>query len=127
MAPRILIVEDNVDLLTIMKEVLSADYEVATAETGEAAIALAQTFEPDAVLLDLQLPGMTGVEAGVQIKQDALPRRVPILVLTALAQSEDGADLLATGCCDAFMVKPAPLPIIRAKVEELLYSHSEIT
>lgn len=126
-APRILIVEDNIDLLTILKEVLSADYQVLTADTGEAAVALARTFEPDVVLLDLQLPGMSGVDAGVQIKQEAAPRFVPILVLTALAQTEEGADLLATGCCDAFMVKPAPLPIIRAKVDELLYSHTEIT
>jgi putative two-component system response regulator len=126
-AARILIVEDNVDLLTILREVLSADYEVVTAETGEAAVAIARTFEPDLVLLDLQLPGMSGFDAGLQIKQDAAPRLVPILVLTARAQGEDGTALLARGCCDAFMTKPAPLPIIRAKVDELLYSHSEIT
>lgn len=127
MAARILIVEDNADLLTILREVLSADYEVVTAETGEAAIALARTLEPDVVLLDLRLPGMSGTAAGLQIKQDASPRFVPILVLTAQVYSEDGSDLIASGCCDAYMVKPAPLPIIRAKVDELLYSHSVIT
>jgi DNA-binding response OmpR family regulator len=127
MAPRILIVEDNVDLLTILRELLSVDYEVVTAESGEAALALARTFEPDVVLLDLQLPGMNGRDAGWQIKREASPRFVPILVLTALAHDEDRGELLASGCCDAVMVKPAPLPIIRAKVDELLYSHSEIT
>lgn len=127
MTPRILIVEDNVDLLTILSEVLSVDYEVVTAESGEAGLALARTFEPNVVLLDLQLPGMSGVDAGLQIKRDAAPRFVPILVLTALAHNEDGGALLASGCCDAVMVKPAPLPMIRAKVDELLYSHSEIT
>lgn len=126
MPARILIVEDNVDLLTILQEVLSADYEVVTAESGEAAIALARTLEPDLVLLDIQLPGMSGIDAGMQIKQEAA-RFIPILVLTALAQNEEGSELISSGCCDAVMVKPAPLPTIRAKVDELLYSHTEIT
>lgn len=126
MPARILIVEDNVDLLTILQEVLSADYEVVTAESGEAAIALARTLEPDLVLLDIQLPGMSGIDAGMQIKQEAA-RFIPILVLTALAQNEAGSELIGSGCCDAVMVKPAPLPTIRAKVDELLYSHTEIT
>ena len=127
MSARILIVEDNVDLLTILQEVLSADYEVVTADSGEAAVALAQTLDPDLVLLDIHLPGISGIEAGTQIKQNAAPRSVPILVLTALAQKDDDGGLLASGCCDAVMLKPAPLPIIRAKVHELLYSHTEIT
>ena len=127
MPARILIVEDNVDLLTILQEVLSADYEVVTAESGEAAIALARTLEPDLVLLDIHLPGMSGIEAGMRIKQAAAPRFIPILVLTALAANEDGSELIASGCCDAVIVKPAPLPTIRAKVDELLYSHTEIT
>jgi len=126
MPARILIVEDNVDLLTILQEVLSADYEVVTAESGEAAIAIARTLEPDLVLLDIQLPGMSGIDAGMQIKQEAA-RFIPILVLTALAQNEEGSELIGSGCCDAVMVKPAPLPTIRAKVDELLYSHTEIT
>jgi two-component system cell cycle response regulator DivK len=127
MPARILIVEDNVDLLTILQEVLSADYEVVTAESGEAAIVLARTLEPDLVLLDIHLPGMSGIDAGMQIKQAAAPRFIPILVLTALAQNEAGSELIDSGCCDAVMVKPAPLPTIRAKVDELLYSHTEIT
>ncbi len=127
MSARILIVEDNHDLLTILKEVLSADYEIVTAESGEAAVSLARMLELDLVLLDIHLPGISGIEAGAQIKRDAAPRFLPILVLTALAHNDDEAELLASGCCDAVMVKPAPLPIIRAKVAELLYSHTEIT
>jgi DNA-binding response OmpR family regulator len=127
MAARILIVDDNPDLLTILEEVLSAEYEVKTAQGGEAAIAIAADFEPDLVLLDLQLPGIDGIETGQRIKADAAPRFVPILVLSALAGIRSESDLLSSGCCDAFMAKPAPLPTIRAKVSDLLYSHSEIT
>jgi DNA-binding response OmpR family regulator len=127
MAARILIVEDNPDLLSILKEVLSADYEVRTSLSGEDAITIAATFAPDLVLLDLQLPGIDGMETGLRIKEEAAPRFVPILMLSALAGVRSENDLVSSGCCDAFMAKPAPLPMIRAKVSELLYSHSEIT
>ncbi len=127
MTPRILIVEDNQDLLTILEEVLSMDFEVKTAQRGEDAIAIAASFAPDIVLLDLHLPGIDGIETGRRIKQDAEPRNVPILVLSALADSANEDGLLSSGCCDAFMAKPAPLTTIRAKVADLLYSHSEIT
>jgi two-component system, OmpR family, response regulator len=127
MASRILIVEDNVDLLTILDEVLSAEFEVRGVQTGEAAIQLAREFDPDLVLLDLQLPGIDGIETGRTIKSQAVHRFVPILVLTALADAAEQAAILETGCCDAWMAKPAPLPTIRAKVNELLYSHSELT
>lgn len=127
MAARILIVEDNADLLTILEEVLSADYEVKTAQRGEDAIMIARTFDPDLVLLDLLLPGIDGVETGRRIKEQAAPRGVPILVLTAKAETIDQDELLASGCCEAVIAKPAALPTIRAKVDELLYSHSSIT
>jgi DNA-binding response OmpR family regulator len=127
MAARLLIVEDNLDLLTILKEVLSTDFDVRTAQNGETAIEIARTFEPDLVLLDLQLPGIDGIETGRAIKSEAADRFVPILVLTALADVAEQAAILETGCCDAWMAKPAPLLTLRAKVDELLYSHSELT
>jgi DNA-binding response OmpR family regulator len=127
MSARILIVEDNADLSTILEQVLGADFEVRTALNGEDGIVIAQSFQPDLVLLDLQLPGINGTEAGQRIKEDAAPRFLPIIVLTALGDSVHEAEILNSGCCDAFMAKPVPLPILRAKVDELLYSHSGIT
>ena len=127
MSARLLIVEDNADLSTIMEQVLGAEFEVRAALTGEEGIALAQEFEPDIVLLDLHLPGINGTEAGQRMKEDAAPRFLPIIVLTALGDSVHEAEILNSGCCDAFMAKPVPLPILRAKVHELLYSHSGIT
>lgn len=120
MRPRILIIEDNPDLLSILKELLSFEFEVATARRGEDGIALARTFQPDCVLLDLQLPGINGIETGLWIKRDREPDHVAILALTALAGAGEAEAILSSGCCDAYMAKPAPLPIIRAKVQELL-------
>lgn len=117
---KVLIVEDNPDLLGILKELLARDYEVTTARTGEDGIVLAEQVHPDLVILDLQLPRMDGMEAGRWIKERLAPRTVPILALTALAGSGDAAAILNCGCCDAYLSKPAPLETIRTKVEELL-------
>jgi DNA-binding response OmpR family regulator len=121
-APRVLIIEDNPDLLHILEELLAQDYEVLTARRGEEGVTLAQTVRPDLVLLDLQLPGMDGIEAGRWIKRD-MPH-VPILVLTAMIGKGEPETVMRSGCCDAFMAKPARLDAIRAKVAELLSSGS---
>ncbi|HEX6939727.1 MAG TPA: response regulator [Longimicrobiales bacterium] len=117
---RILIVEDNLDLLAILRDLLGEEHEVATARRGEEAIARAREFKPDLVLLDLQLPSMDGIEAGRWIKKEMLPKRVPILALTALAQAGDPEAVLRSGCCDAYMAKPASLDDIRRRVADLL-------
>lgn len=117
---KILIVEDNPDLLTILRDLLATEHEVETARRGEDAIALARDFEPDLVILDLQLPSMNGIEAGRWIKRDLEPKQVPILALTALAQAGDPEAVLRSGCCDEYMAKPASLDEIRNKVAELL-------
>ena len=116
---KILIVEDNADLLTILRDLLSADHEVETARRGEEAVDRARELQPDLVIMDLQLPSMSGIEAGLWIKRE-LGEDVPILALTALAQSGDSEMVLRSGCCDAYMAKPASLADIRRKVDELL-------
>jgi CheY-like chemotaxis protein len=123
---RVLIVEDNADLLVILKELLSSEYEVCTARTGEEAIALAEKFQPDAIILDLHLPAMDGMEAGRWIKTRLAPKHVSVLALTALAGAGDAEAILKCGCCDAYMAKPAPLSMIKSKVEELLSPVEEV-
>jgi two-component system, cell cycle response regulator DivK len=118
--PRVLIIEDNADLLSILEQLLSEEYVVATARRGEEGVTLATSFRPDVVILDLQLPQMDGIEAGRWIKREV--DNVPILVLTALAGKGDPEAILASGCCDAYMAKPASLAAIRARVVELLAS-----
>ena len=117
---RVLIIEDNADLLAILEHLLSDEFVVATASRGEDGVALAASFRSDIVILDMQLPQMDGVEAGRRIKGDL--DNVPILVLTALASKGDPEAILASGCCDAYLAKPATLDAIRACVVELLAS-----
>jgi CheY-like chemotaxis protein len=115
---RILVVEDNPDLLAVLRDLLSTEHHVETARRGEDAVDRARELEPDVVIMDLQLPSMSGIEAGRWIKQEV--GNVPILALTAMAQSGDADMVLRSGCCDAYMAKPASLADIRRKVEELL-------
>jgi two-component system, cell cycle response regulator DivK len=117
---KVLIVEDNADLLNILEHLLSTEYEVRTARRGEEGVTLATSFRPDVVILDLQLPQMDGIEAGLWIKREV--EGVRILVLTALAGKGEPEAILASGCCDAYMAKPAPLNDIRAAVSDLLGS-----
>lgn len=115
---KILIVEDNLDLLEVLKDLLAADHEVITARRGEDAVDQARRTRPDLVIMDMQLPVMSGIEAGVWIKREI--GNIPILALTALAQNGDSDMVLRSGCCDAYMAKPASLSDIREKVAELL-------
>jgi two-component system, OmpR family, KDP operon response regulator KdpE len=121
---KVLIIEDNVDLLSILEQLLSVDYEVTTARRGEDGVTLAALLRPDVIILDLQLPQMDGIEAGLWIKREVGP--VPILVLTAVAGKGEPEAIMSSGCCDAYMAKPAPLDAIRAKVAELLGSGSGV-
>lgn len=113
----ILIVEDNRDLAVILRDLLSLEHEVRTAWRGEDALRMVRERAPDLVIMDLQLPGMDGLETSRWIKREA---PIPILVLTALAAAGDPEAVLASGCCDAYMAKPASLMEIRNKVNELL-------
>lgn len=120
---KILIVEDNPDLLTILKDLLDEEHEVTTARRGEEAVDRAGESPPDIVIMDLQLPAMSGIEAGLWIKREI--GDIPIIALTALAQNGDAEMVLRSGCCDAYMAKPASLDDIRRKVDELLDGRSE--
>ena len=117
---RILVVEDNLDLLTILRELLAQEHEVRTARDGQEAVEVATEFRPEVVLLDLQLPTMNGIEAGQWIKRRLGPDAVSILALTAMSSAHDREVVLASGCCDDYMSKPATLDSIRNKVRELL-------
>lgn len=115
---RILIVEDNRDLVDILEEVLSAEHEVRTALRGDEGLQRAREFQPDIVILDLHLPVLSGIEVGRRIKRDSRGRHVAILAMTARAHTEK--EVMRSGCCDAFLAKPATLWQIREHVKALL-------
>lgn len=102
----ILIVDDNESNLKLMKAVFDSDeYVVKTALDAEEAIKVLETFEPRLILMDLQLPGMDGLELTRRLKADPARQRITILALTAYAMKGDEDKAIAAGC-DGYITKP---------------------
>lgn len=102
----ILIVEDNPDNMTLTVMLLqSAGHTVVTAVDAEAGLTLARDAQPDLILMDIQLPGIDGLEATVLLKQDEKTRAIPVIALTALAMKGDEERIRAAGC-DGYIAKP---------------------
>lgn len=102
----VLVVEDNPANMTLATFLLkSAGYAVLSATNAEAGLALARREQPDLVLMDIQLPGMDGLEACASLKRDQATRDIPVIALTALAMKGDEERIRAAGC-DGYIAKP---------------------
>ena len=102
----VLIVEDNAANMKLAKFLLqSAGHTVLTATDAEAGLTLARDEHPDLILMDIQLPGMDGLEATALLKRDEATRAIPVIALTALAMKGDEDRIRAAGC-DGYIAKP---------------------
>jgi two-component system, cell cycle response regulator DivK len=103
---KVLIIEDNATNMTLAIFLLqSAEHAVLSATDAEAGLALARDEQPDLILMDIQLPGMDGLEATALLKRDPATRAIPVIALTALAMKGDEARIRAAGC-DGYIAKP---------------------
>ena len=102
----VLVVEDNPANMTLAVFLLeSAGHTVLSATNAEAGLTLAREEQPDLILMDIQLPGMDGLEATRLLKQDDATRGIPVIALTALAMKGDEERIRAAGC-DGYIAKP---------------------
>jgi two-component system, cell cycle response regulator DivK len=102
----VLVVEDNELNLKLFVDLLDYHgYRVVTSTFGRAAINLARQHRPDLILLDIQLPDITGMEVADQLKADENTRRIPLVAVTAFAMSGDRQRVLESGC-DDYLAKP---------------------
>ncbi|OYQ39769.1 two-component system response regulator [Rhodoferax sp. TH121] len=109
---KILIVEDHADIRRLIRMTLEFDnYDIREAEDGDSALAMAQEFEPDLLLLDVMMPGgLSGLDVCSMIKLQYTPPRV--VLLSARGRSEDLEAGMQAGA-DAYLVKPfSPLALI---------------
>jgi CheY-like chemotaxis protein len=103
---RILIVDDNATNLKLLTFLAKAQgYEVVTAIDADAAIAELNRTRPSVILMDLQLPGVDGLELTRRLKADPATRAIPIIAVTAYAMKGDHEKALAAGC-DDYVTKP---------------------
>jgi two-component system cell cycle response regulator DivK len=114
----VLIVEDNEKNMKLFRDVLAATgYSTLEATTGEDAVALAVSHTPALVLMDVQLPGIDGVEALVRLRRDERTQAIPILALTAQAMHGDRERFLSAGF-DGYLSKPMDVAELLRTVEE---------
>jgi len=103
---RVLVVEDNPANMTLAVFLLqSVGHAVLSATNAEAGLTLARDEQPNLILMDIQLPGMDGLEATALLKRDDATRAIPVIALTALAMKGDEERIRAAGC-DGYIAKP---------------------
>lgn len=102
----ILIVEDNLVNLKLVKVLLTIEgYEVHTATDAYEALKILKDFHPQLILMDLQLPGMDGLELTRKLKERKKTSKIIIIAMTAYAMKGDKEKALAAGC-DGYIAKP---------------------
>jgi two-component system, cell cycle response regulator DivK len=117
---RVLVVEDNTANMTLATFLLQkAGHSVLHATDAESGLTVARREQPDLIMMDIQLPGMDGLEATVLLKQDEATRAIPVIALTALAMKGDEERIRAAGC-DGYIAKPMRYQEFRATIEALL-------
>jgi two-component system, cell cycle response regulator DivK len=116
----ILIVEDNEKNRKLERDVLQFHgYQTVEAETGEEGVRLAQASPPALVLMDIQLPGINGIEALSQLRADPRTRGIPVIAVTASAMTQDRQKIMAAGF-DAYQSKPINVKEFVAAVRQTL-------
>jgi two-component system cell cycle response regulator DivK len=118
-AKRVLVVEDNELNLKLFCDLLRAhDYVAEPVRDGREAVARARDFAPDLVIMDIQMPHVTGYELIVALKEDEELRHIPVMAVTAYAGRDDEERIRAAGA-DAYVSKPISLARFIAAVGAL--------
>ncbi len=118
--PKILLVEDNEtnrDMLS--RRLMRKGYDVVMAEDGEQAVQMAESENPDLILMDMSLPVLDGWEATRRVKAKEETRSIPVIALTAHAMAGDREKALDAGC-DDYDTKPIELPRLLDKITALI-------
>jgi two-component system, cell cycle response regulator DivK len=116
----ILIVEDNERNLKLVRDVLQVKgYRTIEAMTGEDGVKLATEHKPDLVLMDIQLPGISGIDALRALRADPATAGIPIIAVTASVMQQDRKQIMEAGF-DAYVGKPINLKEFLAAVQHAL-------
>ena len=117
---RLLIVEDNELNMKLLNDVLEAyGYDIVKTGSGLAALDLARQHVPDLILIDIQLPDVSGLDVTRWLRHDDRTKRIPIIAVTAFAMSGDEQRALDSGC-DAYVPKPIKLQEFLSTIDSVL-------
>lgn len=116
----ILMVDDNPQNLKLARVLLAGEgYEIRTAVDAEEALEVLETFTPDLILMDIQLPGMDGLELTRRLKLDPQRAKIIVLALTAYAMKGDEERAISAGC-DGYIAKPIDIDALPKMIAEHL-------
>jgi CheY-like chemotaxis protein len=116
----ILIVEDNPKNLKLVRDILQVTgYQTIEAETGEEGVRMAQERQPALILMDIQLPGISGIEALLRLRADKATRAVPVIAVTASVMAQERQKVMAAGF-DGWQGKPISVRELLGTVRQLL-------
>lgn len=124
-ASKILVVEDNEELLALMLQVLSKNYHVFTAKNGKQAMNIIMKEELDLVVSDVMMPIMDGIELTKQLKSDKSFWQLPVILLTAKNKEEDKTEAYAVGA-DAYITKPFKFEELEVRINALLANRKKM-
>ena len=124
-ASKILVVEDNEELLALMLQVLSKNYHVFTAKNGKQAMNIIMKEKLDLVVSDVMMPIMDGIELTKQLKSDKSFWQLPIILLTAKNKEEDKTEAYSIGA-DAYITKPFKFEELEVRINALLANRKKM-
>ena len=123
--PIVLIVDDNVEIRTILKDIFKQNYRILEAEDGEIALKIAQKEIPDCIISDVMMPKMDGFEFTKHIKNNELTSFIPIILLTAKTSDESHLEGLKS-TADAFLTKPFNNEIVLQTANQLITERKKL-
>ena len=122
---KILVIDDDPEILVLLKSHLEAEnYEVMPCENGVRGIDLARTLSPDLIILDILLPDISGLKMCRILKGDKETKKIPILILTALADKETKIESFESEA-DDFLVKPIDKKVLISKINKSYGNNSK--
>lgn len=116
---RLLVVEDEARIRAMLRRYFETEYDVALAPDGQAGVAMAKRLHPHLILLDLRMPGLSGLDVLRRLKMSPETVGIPIVVLSALSDSASLLDAQALGATDYF-IKPVALADIRHAMRKII-------
>ena len=124
-AYRLLIVEDNVELLMLMNQLLIGKYYVKTATNGKEALKIIHKEELDIIISDVMMPDMNGLELTRRVKRDPNYQHLPIILLTAKTQEHDRDEALQLGA-DSYVTKPFKLKDLELRINNIVENRKRV-
>ncbi len=121
----VLVVEDNHDMRKQIHDLLKNDYKVILASNGTQGFEIAKAVFPDIIISDVIMPGINGLDFCKQVKEDFLTSHIPVILLTALSETDNQISGLETGA-DAYIVKPFNNELLQVQIKNLIASREQL-